>query len=77
MSTNTATGSLLHNSRPLLLPLAVQYFIKHFDNLLGPLNYSAAAQTARQHNDSSRIEARHLSKQHLDRYIQHKQNFID
>ena len=34
MSTNTATSSLLRNSRPLLLPLAVQHFTKH---LLLPL----------------------------------------
>jgi len=47
MSTNTATSSLLRNSRPLLLPLAVQYFIKHFHKLLGPLNYNAAPETAR------------------------------
>jgi len=45
--------------------------------LLGPLNYDAAPETARQYNESCRIEARHLSKQDLDWYIQHKNNFID
>ena len=99
MSTNTATSSLLRDSRPLLLPLAVlqyllrdsrplllplavlQYFIIHFHKLLGPLNYNTVPETARQEDNSSRIEghrpASHLSEQDLDWYIQHKQNFID